>query len=365
MKKFDSKAINPKAFAHIDEYTDSFSVASCVQSDLMFGVPNNRETPWLSVVIPTFNRKCFFVDALESVLQQKAVSFCWEIIVVDNTPLDEKGSTPALTELRRIGDSRVSYYHNRENIGSGYNWNRGVELARGEWVCFLHDDDVLCVDALYNIGKQLVSYKGKRPLGYLHARRQEFSQIFASDSKRQFPSERLSRFGMLISGCTGAGSPTCGTVILKNAYNETGGINYAYGSSADAVLCYQIMKNYEVVCSNHILGGSRWSNNETLKKSVLLQLIQTDELLSRYTYRQTHFATWWGCVFGASSSWRNISRKRKIAEQNRVEITEDEFRASTTYPEPKIGKKILFLGIYAVYRLWRAADGWIHDFFRI
>lgn len=360
MNQFDHAAIKPEAFLRIDECVDSFLKIADVISDRMYGNTTAEVRPWLSVVIPTYQRGALFQEALESVLAQKPVGFCWEVVVSDNTPLGADGSTPALEVVRALGDQRVLYFHNRTNLGSGYNWNRGVELARGEWICFLHDDDLLLPDALENVGRQIAGFWGKQPLGYLHARRQDFSGCLAADAFRQYPPERLTRFGVMLSGCTGAGAPTCGTTILKKAYCEVGGINYDFGLSADAVLCYQIMKNYAVICSDRILGGCRWGDNETLKKATLLHLIRSDELLSLYTYKTSPFAAWWGRVFGAASSWRNIHRKQKVAAQNGVEIFKAEFRGSAAYPEPNAGKKLLFLGMYAFYRSLRLTDGWIH-----
>lgn len=357
MGRFNHSAISPKTFQQIDSYISNFKKIQDVVSDRLFGNPRIDDNPWLSVVIPTFNRKELFREALESVLRQQPVNYTWEILVMDNTPLDENGRTPALEVILDLNNSRTLYYHNRENLDTGYNWNRGGELARGEWICFLHDDDVLCPDALYNIGRQITCYGGKQPLGYLHARRLDFADTFAPDLGKRFPPERLTRFGVLLSGCTGAGSPTCGTTILKQAYVEAGGINYDFGLSADAVLCYQVMRNYAVICSERLLGGCRWGENDTLRKENILHMIQSDELLSRYTYAQSRFSLWWGRVFGAASSWRNIYRKQKVAAQNTIPITEEEYRAATEYPRPGRCKRTIFLALYAFYRALRLADG--------
>lgn len=357
MGRFDHSAINSKEFQQIDSYRDNFEKIQTVVSDRLFGDPNIDDNPWLSVVIPTYNRRKLFREALKSVLQQRPVNFTWELLVVDNTPLDENGHTPALEAVLLFQDPRVLYYHNRENLDTGYNWNRGVELARGGWICFLHDDDVLCPDALSNIRRQICRYEGKRPLGYLHARRLDFVDAFTPDFRKRFPPERLTRLGVLLSGCTGAGSPTCGTTIRKLAYVEAGGINYDFGLSADAVLCYQIMRNYAVVCSDRLLGGCRWGENDTLRKENILHMIQSDELLSRYTYKQSRFAQWWGQVFGAASSWRNIVRKQKIAAQNSISIAEEEYQLAAGYPRPGGCRRTAFLALYAFYRFVRLTDG--------
>lgn len=359
MGRFDHSAINPEAFQHIDKYCDNFSRIKDVISDRLWGSYGIKNTLWLSVVIPTFNRKKLFREALKSVLEQKPVDFRWELLVVDNTPLDGNGQTPALEIVLEENDPRIQYYHNRENIDTGYNWNRGVELARGEWICFLHDDDVLCQDALHNIGRQIRGYEAKNPLGYLHARRQNFVDTFTPDTGKRFPPERLTRLGVLLSGCTGAGSPTCGTTIRKSAYIEAGGINYDFGLSADAVLCYQIMRDYAVICSDRLLGGCRWGENDTLSKENILHMIRSDELLSQYAYKQSRFALWWGQIFGAASSWRNIIRKQKIAKENKILISEGEFRRVTNFPRPGRCKRTFFLSMYIFYRLIRYTDGFV------
>ena len=363
MEKYDSNRLNLSAFDHIDAYTDSFALLRGVASDLLLGDSLTKSEPWLSVVIPTYRRSELLREALESVLRQSPPGCEWELLVVDNTPLDEAGETPALRLIRTLDDPRVLYYHNRENIGPGYNWNRGVELARGEWIVFLHDDDMLLPNALANIGRQLRAYRGKKPLGYLHARRVEFNggrTVDQAVEARRYPPERLTRFGVLLSGGTGAGAPTCGTVIRKSAYMETGGINYDFGPSADAVLCYQLMRRYAVVLSDRVLGGYRWGDNESIKKEALVQMIRADEHLSSYAYTLSPFARLWGGLFGAASSWRNIRQKNKIAQRYKVDITKNEFSEATAYPEPSGMKKMAFLGFYALYRLIRRGLGWFH-----
>ncbi len=358
MEQFQWKQLYPQAFSDIDKKTDSFIKIRDICSDRLYGESSRVPSPWLSVLIPTFQRDILLQEALQSVLSQEPVDFSWELIVVDNTPLGEDGSTPALNIVRAIGDIRILYYHNRVNLGSGYNWNRAAELARGKWLCFLHDDDLLCPNALNDLGRQIRAYCGKKPLGYLHARAANFSGAFCpKQNRRHYPPERLTRFGMLLSGPTGAGAPTCGTVILKAAYMETGGICYDYACGADAVLCCQIMKNYAVICSDRLLGGYRWKDNESLKKDSLLGMIQADELLSKFLYRQSSFAHIWEKLFGPAIAWRNIRKKMEIAEKYHVEITKEEFCGVSLYVEPGICKKCLFEIIYVIYRLIRRWDG--------
>ena len=360
---FDQNAFHAETFHRLDTYSDNFAKIAGVKTDLLFGNPAAVVEPVISVIVPTFQRQESFCHAIDSVLSQQATDIAWECLVMDNTPLDSRGMTPALKEVEKRGDYRVLYYHNQVNIGAGYNWNRGVELARGKWICFLHDDDVLCIDALQKISVMLRNGRNaNKNLGYLNARRVDFRGNFGSRNSTEFgryPQELLTRFGTLICGHTGAGAPTCGTVILKKAYLEAGGINYDFGLSADAVLCYQIMKEYSVVNTNYVIGGYRWNENTTLSKKSLLELIETDDMLMTYVYGRNVETRLWGKCFGGTISWRNIYRKRKIAQEYGVEVSKVDFQKATAYEEPSRLRKSIFLGIYALYRLWRLIDGWV------
>lgn len=361
-KRIDIDSICPDAFSNIDKRVDNFAKTSNVSSKLLYGT--QRETsPWLTVIIPTYNRKKLFYQTLKSVLEQDRVPYTWEIIVMDNSELDKNGETPALSIVKTLKAENVKLYHNSQNLGSGYNWNRGVELACGEWICFLHDDDILCQDALRQIGRLLMSgRKSTHGLGYLSARRMEFREdgnICRSASFGQSPQEVLTRLGVLLCGHTSAGAPTCGTTILKKAYMEAGGINYDFGPSADAVLCYQIMKNYTVVNSDCILGGYRWSDNAMLNVESLLNCIRADDLLMHYVYEQSKFAQLWGKWFADAISWRNVWRKNNIARTYHKEISREDFEKASLYPEPSEVKKSVYLVMYAIYRALRYLASYI------
>lgn len=66
-----------------------------------------------------------------------------EILVVDNDPASSGRVAQGVT----VGaNQRLRYFVNAENIGMFGNWNRCIELARGEWFAILNDDDLLDPD---------------------------------------------------------------------------------------------------------------------------------------------------------------------------------------------------------------------------
>ena len=93
---------------------------------------SSGKTPFVSVIIPAYNRAEFLPEAVESVLGQTYRNF--ELIVVDDGSTDE---TPAI--LRHYGEAlRVIHQKNR---GPSAARNAGIRVARGEWLSFLDSDD--------------------------------------------------------------------------------------------------------------------------------------------------------------------------------------------------------------------------------
>ncbi|MBI4342984.1 MAG: glycosyltransferase [Candidatus Omnitrophica bacterium] len=92
-------------------------------------------TPLVTVCVPTYNRAGYLRQCLDSILAQTVDAF--ELLVLDNASTDD---TPEV--VRHLADPRVRCVRHPENLGQIPNVNRGLELARGEFVCVCHDDDV-------------------------------------------------------------------------------------------------------------------------------------------------------------------------------------------------------------------------------
>ncbi len=93
--------------------------------------------PWLSVVMPTYNGGAFLAAALESVCAQQAGGD-FEVVAVDD------GSEDGTVALLEAYSSRLPLrIVRRARIG---NWvastNHGLSIARGEYACLLHQDDL-------------------------------------------------------------------------------------------------------------------------------------------------------------------------------------------------------------------------------
>ncbi len=98
-----------------------------------------QDPPLISVIIPTFNRASYIVEAVESVLTQSYAPV--ELIVVDDGSTDD-------TRQILMGLSEKFHYLRRENSGVAAARNAGIAIATGSFLAFLDSDDLWLNDKL-------------------------------------------------------------------------------------------------------------------------------------------------------------------------------------------------------------------------
>ena len=89
--------------------------------------------PFFSIIIPTYNRSNTIRRPIESILAQTYKD--WELIIVDD------GSTDGTKEIiDGYNDPRIRYVW-QENQERSVARNHGIDLVKGEWICFQDSDD--------------------------------------------------------------------------------------------------------------------------------------------------------------------------------------------------------------------------------
>jgi glycosyltransferase involved in cell wall biosynthesis len=104
-----------------------------------------------SIIIPTYNRAHLISRAIDSVVNQTYKN--WELIIVDDGSTD---NTKELVENYSRKDNRVRYVY-QENAERSAARNKGIENAKGEYVCFLDSDDYYLPNHLLNLSKHISS----------------------------------------------------------------------------------------------------------------------------------------------------------------------------------------------------------------
>lgn len=96
----------------------------------------------MSVIVPTYNRSSLLIGALESVWAQTHRPI--ELIVIDDGSTDDTRTAVEAWQSTHGGDEGfTSRYVYQDNRGPAAGRNRGLALARGEYIQFLDSDDRL------------------------------------------------------------------------------------------------------------------------------------------------------------------------------------------------------------------------------
>ncbi len=109
----------------------------------------------VSVIITTYNRPHYVVEAVKSVLTQTYSNL--EIIVVDD------GSTEETAKALEVFGSKIRYFY-QANQGVSAARNFGIEQTTGEYVAFLDDDDLWLAQKLE---RQMTVLEDNPTLGFV------------------------------------------------------------------------------------------------------------------------------------------------------------------------------------------------------
>jgi glycosyltransferase involved in cell wall biosynthesis len=90
----------------------------------------------VSFIVPCYNLAHLLSECLNSILVQTYRDF--EILIMDDCSPDNS------TEIaQKFGDPRIVYVRNEINLGHLRNYNKGIELSRGDYVWLISADDRL------------------------------------------------------------------------------------------------------------------------------------------------------------------------------------------------------------------------------
>ena len=162
----------------------------------------STKLPLVSICIPTYNGESYLNQAIESAIQQSYKNI--EIIISDD---DSKDNTLEIAnkyrELSTIPFKIVA--HNRNGIGA--NWNNCIKIAKGEYIKFVFQDDVLlpeCVEKMMDLALN------DKKIGLVFSRR-----IFIDENNKNHFTEWKTKFQELHIYWKGLQSINSGKKLLK------------------------------------------------------------------------------------------------------------------------------------------------------
>lgn len=107
-----------------------------MDSSFQVDASSGKKKPLISVVLPVYNGESFLVEAIDSILAQSVTDF--ELIVMDDGSSD---GSPEILRNYQQKDPRVRVF-THENQGLTNTLNKALELAEGQWIARMDQDDI-------------------------------------------------------------------------------------------------------------------------------------------------------------------------------------------------------------------------------
>jgi glycosyltransferase involved in cell wall biosynthesis len=107
---------------------------------------NSAESPFFSIIIPTYNHAYLIVKCLDSLINQSYSN--WEAIVVNNFSEDD-----TVNVVDSYADKRIRLFNFKNNGVIAASRNYGAKMSTGKWICFLDSDDWYTNDRLEVLSK--------------------------------------------------------------------------------------------------------------------------------------------------------------------------------------------------------------------
>jgi len=187
---------------------------------------------YVSVIIPTYNRKDFVRKAVESVYEQTYGDF--ELIIVDDGSTD--GTQAALRKCLRANTTYI--YQNNKGISSAR--NTGIRSAHSEWLAFLDSDDYWRPEKL---AKQ-VAFHAKHPDCFIS----QTNEIWIRHGRRVNQMKKHQKFdGMIYEKCL----PLClitpsSVMIHRSIFDDIELFDETFPACEDYDLWLRIACTYQV-----------------------------------------------------------------------------------------------------------------------
>lgn len=217
--------------------------------------------PEVSVILPAYNASLTIKDTIKSILNQSYKDF--ELIIIND------GSTDETEEIIKSFDDKRIILNKIKNSGASAARNKGIEIARGDYVSFIDSDDLWSIDKLE---KQLGLLSNNKDYSVA------YSWTMYIDEKGDYihPMKAVTYEGdvyqkIILNNFVGSGS---NILVRKNILDKTGifNIKLTYGEEWDLLIrlsrnCkFALVKEYQIFYRQSLFSLS--SSIEDMEKDI-------------------------------------------------------------------------------------------------
>ena len=115
----------------------------------------DKENPLISIITVTLNSQKYLEETLKSIFDQKYKNY--ELIIIDGKSNDKT------LKIIKKNNNKIDYWISQKDKGIYDAFNKGLALARGQYIGFVNSDDVLTKNSL----KYLAHYHRSKKFDFL------------------------------------------------------------------------------------------------------------------------------------------------------------------------------------------------------
>ncbi|MGE0001482.1 MAG: glycosyltransferase family 2 protein [Fimbriimonadaceae bacterium] len=238
-------------------------------------------SPRVSVLLTCFNHLVYLPACLEGLRCQTFRDF--EVIALDD------GSTDGTRGFLQERKEELRVVLNEENLGTYGTLNRGLELARGEFVAVLNDDDVWHPEKL---ARQVALLDAMPEVGLVHTDGcfidGDGNTMDGSPLGFEFP--RTETGDVLLDLCYANKIIASAALVRRQCFEDLGGFDPSYFGSGDWQMWLRVAEQWQVGFVEGRLTDYRVHGANASHK--LERIWRDDEALR--TWLQPRFAQWEG-----------------------------------------------------------------------
>lgn len=118
--------------------------------------------PSVSIITAVYNAHVYLNDCILSVLSQSYPNF--EYIIIDG------GSSDGTVDIIKQYQDQLAYWISEPDMGIYDAWNKGLAVAKGEWIAFVGADDLLHPGALQAYVTHISQHPKHKELEFISSR---------------------------------------------------------------------------------------------------------------------------------------------------------------------------------------------------
>ncbi len=207
--------------------------------------------PLVSIVVPAFNASKYIAATIRSVQKQSYVN--WELIIVND---GSKDNTEEIVNTF-LSDSRISI-HNQTNAGVCMARNKGMTIAKGEFIALLDADDEFLPK---NLEQKISALENNPNVDWIYSN----LSLIDENSKVIKPStngrgDNVLENILLWSGEVVPGP--CSNIVFRKRLMDKGlAFDPEFSTAADQDFCLQLASKYKAIFLHEALANYRFLEN--------------------------------------------------------------------------------------------------------